>query len=341
MYLWEILLPLPRHMPFYYDWLQPSRGLLEPWTTLPALVLLLALVAIAWRLRTRRPMFALGVMLFFAGHFITSNVLNLELAFEHRNHFPSIGIVLAAGDLLSLAARRLQLRPLTGISLVALLLVVLGSATWNRATSWSSPLALARTSTELAPNSARAWNLLSRIYFEMGGAYAPGNRYLDEAIEASAKGAARAPYATSNLTNLIILKSLQGSATQTDWDLYLARLQQVVMGHENQLALRTLMNNFSHGVALDEDRVLEAIDIIAGRGKLHPSEFATIGYFILDKTRQPERAYPYFARSIRASGPQKQLAHEIITRLRTQDRAAWADQLEALARQETASQDRR
>ena len=113
------------------------------------------------------------------------------------------------------------------------------------------------------------------------------------------------------------------------------------MGHENQLALRTLMNNFSHGVALDEDRVLEAIDIIARRGKLHPSEFATIGYFMLDKTHQPERAYPYFARSIRASGPGTRLTREIITRLRAQDRAAWADHLEALARHEMASQDRR
>ena len=43
MYLWEILVPLPRHMPFYYDWLQPSRGLLDPWTTLPALLLVFAL----------------------------------------------------------------------------------------------------------------------------------------------------------------------------------------------------------------------------------------------------------------------------------------------------------
>ena len=29
------LLP-PSHMPFFYDWLPSSRGLLQPWTTLPA-----------------------------------------------------------------------------------------------------------------------------------------------------------------------------------------------------------------------------------------------------------------------------------------------------------------
>ena len=115
------------------------------------------------------------------------------------------------------------------------------------------------------------------------------------------KGATGAPYATSNLTNLIIFKTLQGSVTQADWDRYLANLQHVVMGFENQLALRTLMNNFSHGVALDEDEVLRAIDIIGRRGQLDSFEFATIGYFILDKTRQPERAYPYFARSVQTA----------------------------------------
>src|SRR5690606_25448236 len=84
LYLWQILVPLPGHMPFYYDWLQPSRGLLQPWTTLPAIAALLALLGTAWRLRTRWPLFSLGVLLFFAAHFITSNVIGVELAFEHR-----------------------------------------------------------------------------------------------------------------------------------------------------------------------------------------------------------------------------------------------------------------
>src|SRR5690606_3329953 len=55
MYLWQIVLPLPSNMPFYYDWLQPSRSLLHPWTTLPAILLLAALLVLAWRLRTRSP----------------------------------------------------------------------------------------------------------------------------------------------------------------------------------------------------------------------------------------------------------------------------------------------
>ncbi|HEY4582067.1 MAG TPA: hypothetical protein VIG88_04260, partial [Lysobacter sp.] len=45
LYLWQIVLPVPSHMTFFYDWLQPSRGLLDPWTTMPAWLLVLALLA--------------------------------------------------------------------------------------------------------------------------------------------------------------------------------------------------------------------------------------------------------------------------------------------------------
>src|SRR5690606_41111226 len=94
-------IPLPGHMPFHYDWIQPSRGLLRPWTTLPAIALLLALLAAAWRMRTRWPLFSLGVLLFFAAHAITRNVIGLVLAFEHCNQFAMIGAVLAVGALLA------------------------------------------------------------------------------------------------------------------------------------------------------------------------------------------------------------------------------------------------
>src|SRR3546814_21142672 len=63
LYLWQILVPLPQNMPFYYDWVQPSRSLLEPWTTLPAIAAVLALLGTAWSLPTRWPLFPHGVFL--------------------------------------------------------------------------------------------------------------------------------------------------------------------------------------------------------------------------------------------------------------------------------------
>src|SRR5690606_36622901 len=143
MYLWQILLPLPQHMPFYYDWLEPSRSLLQPWTTLPAIAIVLALLGVAWRLRHRWPLFALGVFVFFASHFIASNVIGQELVFEHRNHFALIGAVLAVGSLLVHAGDRFKLRRPVGIAACAALLAAMAGATMLRAHAWRSTAGIA------------------------------------------------------------------------------------------------------------------------------------------------------------------------------------------------------
>jgi hypothetical protein len=332
MYLWEILLPLPQHMPFYYDWFQPSRDLLHPWTTLPAILLVFALLAMTWRLRARRPLFALGVLLFFAAHFVTSNVVGLELAFEHRNHFALIGAVLAVGDLLGFAAQQLRLRPSMQVTGAALLLLLFGSATVVRAMTWDSGLRLARTSTELAPHSARAWNSLCLGIYESGGGNLPGNPYLNNAIDTCRRGAAAAPYSVTSLTNMLVFKTMQRSVTQADWNRYLERLQHVAMGSENRQTLQILVNNVSHGVPLDEDGVLKAIDIVAQRGQLQSGEFASIGYFILTLTHQPDRAYPFFVRSLQTAASPRERAKGIIVELQARGRPAWAKTLDAQAR---------
>src|SRR5690606_7908416 len=157
--------PLPSRMPFYYDDLQPSRGLLQPWTTLPSLLLVSGLLALAWRLRHRRPLLALGIFLFFGGHAISSNVIGLELAFEHRNHFPLIGAVLAIGDLFVMAIERLRLPSRASALACTAILVALGCGILLRAQAWSSPMGLAEYGTRIAPASERAWIDLCQLHF--------------------------------------------------------------------------------------------------------------------------------------------------------------------------------
>lgn len=336
MYLWEILLPLPSHMPFYYDWLQPSRGFFQPWTSLPALALIMALLVLAWRMRLRRPMLALGIFIFFAGHFMTSNIIGLELAFEHRNHFPLIGAVLAMGDLFALATRRLSVQPAATVIIPFAMLALLIGATVTRARTWDNAMNLARTSTELAPHSARAWNSLCRGYFMLGGGRTPNNPYLGKAIEACDQGAAAAPYSITSLTNLLIFKTMQGSVRRPDWDRYLARLRHVEMGPENRQTLVTLFNNAANGVALDEDGIFQAIDIVAergrqGRDRMKPVEYASIGYFVLTETQQPERAYPFLVRAVETASPNATLPREMVAELQRQGRADWAGKIEQLS----------
>ena len=329
MYLWEIVLPLPSHMPFYYDWLQPSRGLLQPWTTLASLLLLSALLGAAWYLRHRRPLFALGIFLFFAGHFVTSNVIGLELAFEHRNHFPLIGVVLAVGDLLALVANRLELRTTLRATACALLLIALAATTAVRARSWDSGLALAQTSTQLAPTSGRAWNSLCVVWFELGGGPKADNPHLDKAIAACSKAADVGTDTIKSLTNIIAFKAIRGSVPEADWDRYLERLRYVTMTPDNASSIWVILNRARDGMPIDGDRVLEAIDMINQRAPFKPIESAAMGYFILGHTTQPGKAYPYFAQAVLTT-TDPSFATGLINDLRTEGRPEWADELKAV-----------
>jgi len=329
LYLGQILLPMPSHMTFFYDWLQPSRGLLDPWTTLPAWLLVSALLALAWRFRRRLPLFSLGVLLFFAGHFITSNVINLELAFEHRNHFPLVGIVLAVADLLALATRRLQWRAVATVPACVLLLAAMAGATVVRARSWHSELELALTSARIAPDSGRAWQTLCVAHYELGGGgTSPDNPYLDKAIAACSRGAEVAPDSLTSLTIVIVLKAIQGSLAQADWNLYLDRIRHATMTPEDSSRIWVILNYVRLGVSMDDSQVLEAIDRFHGRVPFPAIESSAIGYFILGHTQQPDRAYPYFARAVQTT-IDPSFAKGLINDLRKEGHPEWADRLQA------------
>jgi hypothetical protein len=103
-YLRVILIPsLSQTGPFQDDFV-PSRGLLDPATTLAALLAIAALLGLALWGRRRWPVFALAVLWFFLGHVLEGTVIPLELYFEHRNYLPMFGICFAVSyGLISLA----------------------------------------------------------------------------------------------------------------------------------------------------------------------------------------------------------------------------------------------
>lgn len=313
MYLGQILAPLPSHLPFYYDWIQPSRNLITPWSTGPALLLIAILLISAWKVRSRYPLTTFGILFFFAGHLITSNVIGLELAFEHRNQLPMLGVILTVADLarLGLAKAKRWARA----TVYAGILLLLAGAAIAHARDWATPLSLARSSTEHAKTSARAWNSLCLYYYELGGGPTPKNPYLDKAIEICQQGALAAPYSVTSLSNLIIFKSRKGLPTQADWKTLLNRLQYVNMGPENVQTASALMYNLENGTPLDEENTIEALDIISRRARFGPNELASVGNFILTQTRHPDAALPYYEKSLRLRGNDDQAAQLLLKQI--------------------------
>lgn len=332
LYLWQILLPLPQHMPFYYDWVQPSRGLLHPWTTLPAVALVAALLALAWRLRAHQPLFSLGVFLFFGAHFIASNVVGLELAFEHRNHFALVGAVLAVGSFLARVSLRMRLPTAVQTVLLASILICLGVATTLRAHTWRDNLALASSSAQHAPTSARAWFQLCVSNLEAGGGAVPDNTRLDAAIEACSNGSELAPQALNNPALLIVLKSLNKDDASRDWQLFQSRLSTVDMSLENRRAALVFTHHMREGVPLDKSEVLEALATTHRRVNLGPFNTASIGYFIMNDLAEPDLAMPYFIRVIEDASPFDPFPQHLSAELREKGRMDLADRVEELGR---------
>jgi protein O-mannosyl-transferase len=329
MYLGQILLPLPQHMPFYYDWVQPSRSLLQPWTTLLAIAVVAGLLGLAWGVRKRMPLVALGIFLFFGAHTIASNVVPLELAFEHRNHFALVGVVLAVGSLLASACQWAGLRPALQTLLCGAILVAVASSTLLRSLTWSNGVSLIEASTQAAPSSARAWVDLCDAYFIAGGGVTQGNPYLDEAILACTNGTANAPQSLNSPALLIALKSLRGDVSPEDWKRLQQRLNTVRMTWDNTRAPLILTHYAGQGVQLDKAQLLQALATLDRRVDLGPSTLAYIGTSIMNDLMEPESAMHYFLRAVKSAPPGDPLAWELGAELRKKGKPELANSIES------------
>lgn len=324
MYLGQILLPLPSHMPFNYDRLAVSRSLLEPATTLPALLAVLAMLAWAVLWRTRRPVFACGVLLFFAGHLLTSTIIPVELAFEHRNHFPLIGVLLALADLAVMGWQRFTPRPrwpATAVAVIVALVVVAGGV---RAHAWGEPVRFARHMVDISPDSPRAWLALGGTYFDLAGRrVGRDSPYLDQAIATVEEAAARTG-SPSAYSNIVVYKTIKGSVTQADWDRLVARLEEVPMLPANKNILWTTLANVRAKIGLDEAQVLRVVDTITRRATFSPAEHLKIGSTLYTNFSQVDAALPYLLRAARGLPPGDAPILRLADALEDQGRADWA-----------------
>jgi hypothetical protein len=163
-YMGALLLPRGPSLGLYTDDFAVSHSLLDPVSTLAAIVGLIALVVAALWSRKYIPAFFVGIGFYLVGHSMESTVIPLELYFEHRNYLPSVGFFLAVVGLVHWAVLRvlphISNNPLRSRRLlstgVVLLLLALGVATLARASVWSSWPVLAAQGARQHPDSIRA-----------------------------------------------------------------------------------------------------------------------------------------------------------------------------------------
>ncbi|MCB1555559.1 MAG: tetratricopeptide repeat protein [Xanthomonadales bacterium] len=129
-----------------------STSLLDPPTTLPALIAIAGLIAFAIWGRRRWPVASFSIAFFFAAQLIESSVIMLELFFEHRSYLPAAFLFWPLARVLAGGANRIAARLAGSVALLTLLL----SLTLVRASDWGNPIRLAQLSATHRPDSIRA-----------------------------------------------------------------------------------------------------------------------------------------------------------------------------------------
>lgn len=164
-YVSLILMPRMSSSALYNDDFAVSRALLQPMTTLPALLLLVGSLAGAIAARRRMPLLAFAVLWFLAAHAMESSVFPLEMYFEHRNYIPLFGIAFA----LPAGILRLQgdlRRPL--LAAFGAWLLLLGAITYQQTVVWGNERLLSTVWHIEHPRSLRAQQQYANYLFQHG-----------------------------------------------------------------------------------------------------------------------------------------------------------------------------
>ena len=154
-YLRWILVPDLGQLSLYHDDYPISSGPWSPPATLIGLIGVPVLAMVAWLCRIRRPVISLGLMWFLGAHVMTATFLPLELVFEHRNYFASLGICLVLADVLVLSPRGVLWRRSATLVSISFVIACAG-ITALRAHEWRSPATFSLAEATKHPTSPRA-----------------------------------------------------------------------------------------------------------------------------------------------------------------------------------------
>jgi tetratricopeptide (TPR) repeat protein len=162
-YLSLLIWPRPSRLNLDHDFVL-SYSLTDPGTTLPAILIILALIIAAVLTARRYPLISFCILWFLGNLVIESSVLGLEVIFEHRNYLPSMLAVMA------LVA--LMFRHIKPVWLAVILLCIAGTVfsawTFQRNRVWSDEIALYQDCAVKSPAKARSQNNLGAALIRHG-----------------------------------------------------------------------------------------------------------------------------------------------------------------------------
>jgi hypothetical protein len=238
-YLRWIIFPDLGQLSLYHDDFRASHSLRDPITTLPASLALFGLLLLAWLCRIRRPLVSLGLLWFLGAQLLTGTFIALELMFEHRNYFASLGIMLALADLLLLAPGRMGRRHV-GECIAVVFLLISAGITHLRAIEWSNQYRFSISEAAKRPGSPRATYDAARTMVIVTG-YRRDSPYTGEALAALQRALAVPHNGVLPDQAMLMYAARTGLPLQPEWwrDID-TKLSTLPLGPQEYAALATL-----------------------------------------------------------------------------------------------------
>jgi tetratricopeptide (TPR) repeat protein len=184
-YLSQLFFPVPARLSLSHD-IVLSTSLIEPWTTLPALLAVFSIVLLSIASYRKKPLVSFAGLFFFLNHGVESTILPLELVFEHRNYLPSFFLFLP----LALAIVRwshhryfsTRYRRYLAVGVLCISIFLLCNWTFARNLAWHSEKSLWEDEITKNPSLARPYHNLAWGYYQARGQYEEALRLYEKAL---------------------------------------------------------------------------------------------------------------------------------------------------------------
>ncbi len=163
LYLSLLIYPHPNRLNLDYDF-PISHSLIDPITTLAALMVIVGLIGIACLLAKKDRLISFCLLWYFGNLVIESSLIGLELVFEHRTYLPSMLISLMVTVLADRVVRSKYLK----IATICAITMVFSAWTYERNMIWSNAVTLWGDTVRKSPQKVRPHNNLGNALKSQG-----------------------------------------------------------------------------------------------------------------------------------------------------------------------------
>ena len=204
-YLRLYLVPIGLHLDYAIVALD-GPGHAVVWVALIFHLLVVGFAIWVWR---RWPWISFAILFYYLAHGVESSLIPIrDVVFEHRTYLPNLGLSLLLGWFLLVELPRWLPRRAVQVGTVVLLLV-LGSITWQRNQMWRSPIAFWRDNVELAAEKSRPWASYGRSLLDVEQPL-EASRAIEESIRLQIRQDSTAILNRIDINNLVIAYHMMG-----------------------------------------------------------------------------------------------------------------------------------